>query len=108
MYGQTDRYKKIQPDRPEVNEELIGARIEQIWEFSELDGNKVKQCYNGTVVAINKGKKVHIKLEDDTLHEYHPKISQETLAKSRYNKHVAGKKGVLPGWRITLDEQISV
>ena len=31
MDGQTDRYEKIQPDRPEVNEELIGARIEQMW-----------------------------------------------------------------------------
>ena len=25
IYGQTDIYEKIQPDRPEVNEELIGA-----------------------------------------------------------------------------------
>ena len=28
MDGQTDRYEKIQPDRPEVNKELIGAQID--------------------------------------------------------------------------------
>ena len=51
---------------------------------------------------------MHIQLEEDTLHEGYPKISQETLAKSRYNKNVAGNKGVSPGWRMHLDEQISV
>ena len=90
MYGQTDRYKKIQPDRPEVNEELIGSRIEQMWEFIELDVNKVNQWCNGTVVAINKLNKVQIKWEEYTLHEGHPKMSQETLVKSRSNKHIAG------------------
>ena len=62
----------------------------------------------GTFVAIKKGNKVHIQWEEDNLHEGHPKISQETLAKSRYNKHVAGKKGVSPGRRMNLDEQIIV
>ena len=57
---QTDRYKKIQPDRPEVNKELIGARIEQMWGFNELDGNKLNQWYKGIVVSINKVNKVHI------------------------------------------------
>ena len=98
--GQTGRYEKIQPDRPEVNEELIGARIEQLLEFNQLDGNKVNQWCKVTVVSIKQVNKVHIQLEEDTLHEVHPKISQETLAKSRYNKHVAGKKGVSPGWRM--------
>ena len=51
---------------------------------------------------------MHIQWEEDNLHAGHPKISQETLAKSRYNKNVAGKKGVSPGWRMNLDEQISV
>ena len=81
MDGQMDRYKKIKPDRPEVNKELTGARIEQLWEFNELDGNKVNQCCKGTVAATKKGNKVHIQWEEDTLHEVHPKISQETLAK---------------------------
>ena len=56
MDVQTNRYKKIQPDRPEVNEELIGAQIDQLWEFNELDGNKVNLWCKGKVVAINKGK----------------------------------------------------
>ena len=79
-----------------------------MWEFNELDGNKVNQWCKGTVVAIKKGNKVKIQWEEDTLHEGYPKISQETLAKSRYNKHVAGKKGVLPVWRMNLYDQISV
>ena len=57
MDGQTVRYKKIQTDKPEVNEELIGAQIEQMWEFNELDGNKANQWCMGTVVAIKKGKR---------------------------------------------------
>ena len=54
MDGQTDRYQKIRPDRPELKKELIGAQIEQLWEFNELDGNKVNQWCKGTVVAIKK------------------------------------------------------
>ena len=41
MDGQTDRYEKIQTDRPEVDEEITGVRIEQWCEFNELYGNKV-------------------------------------------------------------------
>ena len=74
---------------------LIGAQIDQLWEFNELDGNKVNQWCKVTVVAIKKGNKLHIQWEEDTLHEGHPKISQEMLAKLRYNKHVVGKKGGL-------------
>ena len=79
MYGQTDRHEKIQPDRPEVNEELIGARIEKMWEFNELDGNKVNQWCKVIFIATNKLNRVHIQWEKDTLYEGHPKISQETL-----------------------------
>ena len=63
MDGQTDIYKKIQPDRPEVNEDLIGARIEKIWEFDELGGNKLNQWCKGKVAAIKKLNKVHIQWE---------------------------------------------
>ena len=51
---------------------------------------------------------MHIQLEEDNLHEGHPKISQETLSKSRYNKHVAGKKRVSLGWEMNLYGQKSV
>lgn len=37
--GQTDRYEKMQPKRLEVDENLIGARIEQLWYFNENDGS---------------------------------------------------------------------
>ena len=68
----------------------------------------MNQWCKGTVAEIKKGNKVHIQWEEATLHESYPKISQETLAKSRYNKNVAGKKGFLPVWRMNLNEQISV
>ena len=60
MYGQTDMYEKIEPNMPEVNEQLIRTWIEQMWELNELDGNKVNQWCKGTVVSINKGNKLHI------------------------------------------------
>ena len=53
-----------------------------MWEFNELDENKVNQWCKGTVLAIKKGNNMHIQWEQDTLHEGHPKISQETLATS--------------------------
>ena len=76
MDGQTDRYEKMQPDWPEVKEELIGAQIDKMWESNELYGNKVNQWCKGTVVEIKKVNKVHIQWEEDTLHEVNPKISQ--------------------------------
>ena len=29
----------MQQEKTELNEELIGARIEKLWEFNDLDGN---------------------------------------------------------------------
>ena len=68
MDGKADRYKKIKPDRSEVNQELIGAQIDQMWEFNQLYGNKVNQWCKGKVVAIKKRNKVHIQWEEDTLY----------------------------------------
>ena len=36
--GIVDRYEKRQGARPDVDENLIGAKIEQLWEFKEKDG----------------------------------------------------------------------
>ena len=62
----------------------------------------------GNICFNKEGNNFHIQQKEDTLHEGYTKISQEKLAKSRHNKHVAGKKGVSPGWIMNLYDQISV
>jgi hypothetical protein len=41
--GLADRQEQMQPPRPEINEEIIGLEIEQLWMFEEADGSKVPQ-----------------------------------------------------------------
>ncbi len=62
----------------------------------EEDGKKVLRC-QGIVVAVQKGKKVHIEWDKTCLREGDMQITKETLMKSKYNEHVEG------GWRINLD-----
>ena len=94
--GNTDRYEKLQPTPPEVDEYLIYYNIEQLWGYKEDDGNKVNQWFRGTVVAIKFGGKVHIKLDDTFLRPGDTRITEEKLLKSKWNKHVRG------GLRINL------
>ena len=95
--GNTDRYEKLQPKRPEVDEDLIYYNIEQLWEYKEGGGIKFNQWYQGTLVAIKSGGKVHIKWDDTCFRPGDPTITEEKLLKSKWNKHVNG------GWRINLD-----
>ncbi len=44
----------------------------------------------GTVMAVKKNSKVHIKWDISTLREGDKAITEETLLKSKYNKHVLG------------------
>ena len=39
--GVVDSYEKRQGAMPDVDETLIGAKIEQLWEFKEEDGTVV-------------------------------------------------------------------
>ena len=65
--GNTERYEKLQPTRQEVYEDLIYYNIEKLWEYKEDDGSKTNQCFQGTIVAIQGGGKVHIKWDDTCL-----------------------------------------
>ena len=47
--GEIDRYEKLQPSRPEVDEQLIGLEIEQLWIYEEEDGEKF---HNGVKVWL--------------------------------------------------------
>jgi hypothetical protein len=95
--GMMDRYKKLQPPRPEVDEKLIDIEMEILFSYDEPDGTKSNMWCQGTVVAVKKNNKVHIKWHDSTLREGDIAITEETLLKSKYNKHV------LAGWSYSLD-----
>jgi hypothetical protein len=41
--GTIDRYEKLQPSRPDIDEKLVGLEIELLWIYEEEDGEKVPQ-----------------------------------------------------------------
>ena len=85
------------PARPEVNEALIGARIEILYLYDEPDGSTLKMWCQGEVIAVRKQNKIHIEWDASTLRDGDASITQEVLLKSKYNKHVVG------GWRYSLE-----
>ena len=48
----TDRHERMQPMRPEVNENLVGQDIAQLWMFDEEDRTTILQWCRGIVVAM--------------------------------------------------------
>ena len=95
--GLADRHEQMQPPRPEVNEEMIGLEIEQLWMFEETDGSKVPQWCKSLIVTVKSRNRVHIKWSANCLREGDLGITEEVLIKSMFNTHVEG------GWRMSLE-----
>ena len=95
--GLTDRHERLQPPRPEVDAKLVDEEMEMLFAYKEPDGSINMMWCQGTVMAVKKNSKVHIKWDISTLREGDKAITEETLLKSKYNKHVLG------GWRYSLD-----
>ena len=95
--GVVDPYEKSQGPRPDVDENFIGAKIEQLWEYTEKDGTVVPQWCQGTVVAVKKNSRVHIKWDKSCLREGDPEITQEKFLKTKWNKQVN------EAWRMNLE-----
>jgi len=96
--GVVDSYEKRQGAMPDVDETLIGAKIEQLWEFKEEDGAVVPQWCQGEVVAVKNNNKVHIQWDESCLRKGDPKVTQERFLKSKWNKHVN------EAWRMNLGD----
>ena len=86
--GKTDRYEKLQPPRPDIDESLVGTEIEQLWMMTEEDGRTFLQWCQGLVVAVKTNNRVHIQWNESCLREGDLTITEEMLLKSKYNKHV--------------------
>ena len=97
--GITDRHQKKQPTTPPtIDVDFVGTRIEQIWEFVEVDGTSKLIWCKGTVIAVkNNNKKVRIQWDAEYHRPGDPVISEETLLISKWNKQ---KK---KAWRLVLD-----
>jgi hypothetical protein len=95
--GIIDRHERLQPARPEVDEDLIGAEIEILYSYDELDGSTTKMWCQGEVVAVRTRNRVHIQWDTSTLRDGDESITEETLLKTKYNKHVIG------GWRYSIE-----
>ena len=98
--GMTDRHKKIQPSRPDVDEKLVNVEIEMLFSYDEPDRTTRNMWCQGIVVAVKQNNKVHIQWDGSTLREGDIAITEETLLKSKYNKHVMG------AWRYSLDAPV--
>ena len=96
--GVIDRFERLQPaTRPDVNEDLLNKEIEILYEFTEPCGKVINQWCQGVVVAIKRNNKIHISWRESTLREGDVQITEETLMKSKWNKHVPG------GWRYSIE-----
>ena len=97
--GITDRHQKKQPTTPPtIDVDFVETRIEQIWEFVEVDGTSKLIWCKGTVIAVkNNNKKVRIQWDAEYHRPGDPVISEETLLISKWNKQ---KK---KAWRLVLD-----
>ena len=50
--GTADRYEKLQPSRPSLDENLVGLEIEQLWMFEEEDGTTLTKFSGGVRVEV--------------------------------------------------------
>ena len=95
--GVIDKYEKLQPTRPDMDANLIGVELEILYSYDEPDGSQKKMWCQGVVVAIRTRSRVHIKWDTSTLRDGDEPVTEETLQKSKYNKHVIG------GWRYSIE-----
>jgi hypothetical protein len=95
--GIIDRHEKLQPTRPEVDEDLIDAEIEILYSYVEPDGSSKNMWCQGKVLAVRTRNRIHIEWDASTLREGDEPITEEVLLKSKYNKHVIG------GWRYSIE-----
>lgn len=98
MDGDVDRYEKKQPPQPAIDEKMIGAKMEQLLEYDEPNGESVRQWCKGTVVGIKSNNKVHMKWDEDCLRDGDAEITEERFMTSKWNKHVIG------GWRYNFGD----
>lgn len=50
----TDKYEKLQPFTPDVDENQVGLEIEQLWTVIMEDGRKFLQWCQGLVDTVKK------------------------------------------------------
>ena len=87
----------MQPPRPEVEEEMFGLEMKQLWMFEKTNGSKVPQWRQGLIVALKSRNREYIKWSANCLDKGDFGITEEVLMKSKFNKHVEG------GWRMSLE-----
>ena len=68
-----------------------------MYSYDEPDGSTLNMWCQGEVVAVRTKNRVHIEWDASTLREGDEPITEETLLKSKYNKHVIG------GWRYSIE-----
>ena len=87
--GEADRYEKLQPKEcPTIDGSFIGAKIEQLWTFTEQDGTMVQRWCQEVVIAIKTNNRVHVEWNNNCVRKGEPEVTEEKFLKSKWNKHV--------------------
>ncbi len=68
-----------------------------LYSYDEPDGSTKNMWCQGVVVAVRTRNRIHIEWDTSTLRDDDQPITEETLMKSKYNKHVIG------GWRYSIE-----
>ena len=95
--GIVDRYERMQPSRPKVDETFLGAKIQQFWEYTETSGKVVGMWCKGEVVGILKNNHVHVEWNKEYLRPGDKKVTKQKLLQTFWNKHKE------EAWRMNLD-----
>ena len=97
------RHESQQPTQPpKLNEDFIGMHIEQLWNFTEDSGTKVRIWCKGKVVSVSNNKrypKIRIKWDPLYLRPGELEVTEEVLLPSKWNKQDE------KAWRLNLDNQ---
>ena len=96
--GAKGRHERMQPPRPNVGEGIIYQRIEQGWDFEEMNEKVVPMWCRGTIVAAKRNSRVHIRWDGDNVREGEPNIMEERFLVSKWNKQVD------EGWCFVISE----
>ena len=78
---------------PKVNSELIGFKIEMLFQYDNEDGTTYVNWCNGVIISILNEKSYYVKVRwnQECLGQGEPKITKEKLLASKWNPNKAAK-----------------
>ena len=102
--GDGDRWSEMQQySAPDINKDLVGFRLEKLFEFTEADGSTLLEWCHGEIVAIKNAKTNTVQVEWDQqfVRTKNESKTFEKLLPSKWNPRGEHTKGA---WREYLEK----